>query len=67
MVKAVFRYILTYDTPEGGANIVEFGNEAEYKEFKEELTKQNIESRLINSRKMKELLYKKANYIDMRD
>ena len=66
MVKAVFRYILTYNTPEGITNIVEFGNEIEYQEFKEELAKQDISSQLINPRKMKELLYKKANYIDMR-
>ena len=66
MVKAVFRYILTYNTPEGFTNIVEFGNEIEYQEFKEELAKQDISSQLINPRKMKELLYKKANYIDMR-
>ena len=66
MVKAVFRYLLTYETPERTTNIVEFSNEEEYLEFKEELTKQNIFSRLINARKMKELLYKNANYIDMR-
>ena len=66
MVKAVFRYLLTYETPEGNTNIVEFSNEEEYQEFKEELTNKNIPSRLINARKMRELLYKNANYIDMR-
>ena len=66
MVKAVFRYILTYETPEGATNIVEFSNEAEYLEFKEELSQQNISSRLINARKMAELMYKNANHIDMR-
>ena len=66
MVKAVFRFLLAYETPEGTNNIVEFGNEEECLEFKDELTKENISSRLINPRKMSELLYKKANYIDMR-
>lgn len=66
MVKAVFRYLLTYETPEGATNIVEFSNDEEYQEFKEELDKQGISCRLINARKMKELLYKDASYIDMR-
>jgi len=66
MVKAVFRYLLAYETSEGVTNVVEFGDEAEYKSFREELTKENIPSRLINPRKLKELLYQKANYIDMR-
>ncbi|MFQ5673786.1 MAG: hypothetical protein ACE5G9_11880 [Nitrospinales bacterium] len=66
MVKAVFRYLLAYETPEGVTNIVEFSDEAEYKDFQEELAKENISSRLINPRKLAELLYQKANYIDMR-
>jgi|GEM_PF-4653034 len=66
MVKAVFRYLLSYETPDGVTNIVEFSDEAEYKNFQEELMKENIPSRLINPRKLAELLYQKANYIDMR-
>lgn len=65
-MKRVFRYLLAFEAADGSMNIAEFDVEEEFRNFQKELTTQGISSKLINERKLAELLYKKANYIDLR-
>lgn len=66
-MKRVFRYLLAFEAADGSMNVVEFNVDKEFRQFQAELSAQGISSKLINERKLAELLYKKANYIDMKE